>query len=78
MRALFDTTPAIATGTTLWRIARDGDPTALDLFSRHYSRPGEHVHGASRGILKAPRKVLVTPAEADRKTSTELAGGDGL
>ena len=29
MRALFDTTPAIATGTTLWRIARDGDPTAL-------------------------------------------------
>ena len=31
-----------------------------------------------RGILKAPRKVLVTPTEADRKTSTELAGGDGL
>ena len=65
MRALFDTTPAIATGTTLWRIARDGDPTALDLFSRHYSRR-EHADGRARALFVGPGEKLVLIGHDDR------------
>lgn len=62
---LFPTTPLSASGSSRWRIARDGDPVALDLHSRHYSRR-EYVDGRPRKLMVGPGEKFVLVGHDDR------------
>lgn len=63
--ALFPTSAANTTGSTLWRVARDGDPVALDLHSRHYSRR-EFSDGRTRLLIAGPGEKFVLISHDDR------------
>ena len=65
MCALFDTTPATSFGSHHWRIARDGDPVAIDLHSRHYSRR-EFTDGRPRLLIAGPGEKFVLISHDDR------------
>ncbi len=62
--SLFATTPETTHGWNHWRIARDGDPTALDLFSRHYSRRS-YADGRERQLIVGPGHRLVLISHDD-------------
>lgn len=63
--SLFPTNLATAPGSTLWRIARDGDPVVIDLHSRHYSAR-TYADGRPRRLIVGPGEKLVLVARDDR------------
>ena len=63
--SLFPTNLATAPWSTLWRIARDGDPVVIDLHSRHYSAR-TYADGRPRRLIVGPGEKLVLVARDDR------------
>lgn len=66
MTALFDTSAHLATGgSTLWRLARDGDPIALAMYLRHYSARS-YADDRARRLFVGPGEKHVLIAHDDQ------------
>lgn len=63
--SLFPTDASIVTGSSLhWRLARDGDPIALQLYLRHYSAR-RYSDRRNRFLFVGPGEKLVMVAHDD-------------
>jgi hypothetical protein len=66
MTALFATDAELSPGGSLhWRLARDGDPTALAMYERHYSARA-YADGRDRRLFVGPGEKVVLVAHDDR------------